>query len=678
YGGFDRENIKNLFQIALRQLTILGCTGLIILGAGCILKVYYFLFSSRGIVYGASFTDAHVMLWIYRILAILSFVSAVLLVIGIRKQKWKMALAGPVVMIAVVVLGNGIAWGVQNFVVAPDEINKERKYLEHDIQYTKMAYGLDKIEEKVFPVTQDLDKEDLEKNRETIENIRINDYEPAKQFYNQRHGMRSYYHFYDVDVDRYYIDGRYTQVFLSAREIDYEKINQQWINQHLKYTHGYGVALSPVNGVTAEGQPNLLIKDIPPQSSVEELKVTRPEIYFGEMTNNYVITNTKEKEFDYPSGDENVETLYQGSGGISLKGINKILYAIKEKSLKILISGNVTSESKILLNRNIHDRVRKIASFIQYDQDPYLVIHDGKLYWMIDGYTVSNYYPYAKPFEETGENYIRNSVKVVIDAYNGETTYYLFDESDPIIQTLNKIFPQLFTPAEKMPEGLRVHVRYPEKLFNIQAEIYRKYHMSDIEVFYQGEDVWDISKQIYEQGQIVMEPNYFIMKLPGEQKEEFILSLPYTPKNKHNMTGLFIARNDGEHYGKLIIYKFPKEKTVYGPMQIEAKIDQDTDISKEFSLWGQRGSTYLRGNLLTIPIENSLLYVEPIYLKAENENSLPEVKRVVVAYQDRLAYESTLEEALAKMFGTEIKEPEKQEEQRLPAEETKESLSDLI
>ena len=397
-----------------------------------------------------------------------------------------------------------------------------------------------------------------------------------------------YYHFYDVDVDRYYIDGRYTQVFLSARELDYAKINQQWINQHLKYTHGYGVTLSPVNDVTAEGQPNLLIKDIPPRSSVEGLEVTRPEIYFGEMTNNYVITNTKEKEFDYPSGDENVETIYQGNGGISLKGINRILYAIKEKSLKILISSNVTSESKILLNRNIHDRVRKIAPFIEYDQDPYLIIHDGKLYWMIDGYTVSNY-PYAKPFAEMGENYIRNSVKVVIDAYNGDTTYYLFDEDDPIIQTLNKIFPQLFTPAEKMPEGIRAHVRYPEKLFNIQAEIYGNYHMSDIEVFYQGEDLWDISKQIYEQEQIVMEPSYFIMKLPGEQKKNLFYPFLYA-ENKHNMTALFVARNDGESYGKLIIYKFPKENGIWSDANRSEDRSGYRHIERIF-FGGQRGST---------------------------------------------------------------------------------------
>ncbi|MBF8982271.1 UPF0182 family protein [Lutibacter sp. B2] len=651
----DMQNGRQLLELALNQLVVLGVILLVILGLGYILKTYDLLYSTRGVAYGASYTDVKVTLWVYRLMIIMSLVSAVFLTVGARAKKIKVALIGPVLMIAISIIGNFAAIGVQNFVVAPDEISKESKYLEHNIKYTKMAYGLNEIEEKKFPASQNLTREDIEKNKKTIKNIRINDYRPTKQFYNQRQGIRLYYQFHDVDIDRYNINGELTQVFLSGREMDSTKINEQWINKYLKYTHGYGVALSPVDAITSEGQPELWIKNIPPKSTIKDLTIDYPQIYFGEMTNNYVITNTKEKEFDYPSGDKNAETIYEGSAGINLGGLNKVLFAIKEKSLKMLLSGNIDADSKILIYRNIKERVEKIAPFIYYDKDPYLVIDDGKLYWMLDGYTVSENYPYARPYGEGKVNYIRNSVKVVIDAYNGDTKYYLSDMKDPVIQTMAKIFPQLFTSVDKMPEGIKEHVRYPQTLFDIQANVYKVYHMTNTDVFYQQEDLWDIANEIYESEKQVMESNYFVMKLPGEEKEEFLLSIPYTPKNKPNMTALLMARNDGDEYGKLIIYKLPKQKNIYGPMQIESKIDQDTTISKEFSLWGQKGSSYIRGNLLTIPIENSLLYIEPIYLKADNENSLPEVKRVIVAYGDRIAYEETLEKALDALFGKEIK-----------------------
>jgi uncharacterized membrane protein (UPF0182 family) len=456
-----------------------------------------------------------------------------------------------------------------------------------------------------------------------------------------------------VDVDRYMLNGGLTQVFLSAREMNSAEITDQWINKYLKYTHGYGVALSPVDAITSVGQPELLVKDIPPKTNMEELKIDYPQIYFGELTDDYIITNTKEKEFDYPKGNENAETFYEGDAGIKLNGINKILFAIREKSLKLVISGNIKNDSKILLYRNIKERVRKIAPFIEYDKDPYVVVADKKLYWVIDGYTISSNYPYAEPYNKNKINYIRNSVKVVIDAYNGDTKYYITDEKDPIIQTMSKVFPQLFTSVDKMPSKIKEHMRYPQTIFDIQAIVYRRYHMNNTNVFYQNEDLWDIAKEIYggSDKSDIMESNYFIMKLPEEDQEEFLLSIPYTPKNKPNMTALLMARNDGEDYGKLILYKLPKQKNVYGPMQIESKIDQNTTISKEFSLWGQKGSSYIRGNLLIIPIENSLLYIEPIYLKADNENSLPEVKRVVVAYGDKIAYEETLKEALESLFG---------------------------
>lgn len=675
--GFDKENGKALLKIAVRQLTVLGVLFLIIIAGGYFIKQYDLLYSSRGVAFGASFTDVNVTLWVYKIMMVLALISAVTFLIGMKSRKMKLAFAGPVLMIIVSIVGNGIALGVQNLIVSPDEISKESQYLKHNIKYTKMAYNLDKIEEKNFPAELGLTKEDLDNNLETIENIRINDYRPTKQFYNQRQGIRLYYQFNDVDVDRYMVNDKYTQVFLSVREIDETKLKELWINQHLKYTHGYGLTLSPVNTITGTGQPKLLIENIPPESSIKEIQIERPEIYFGESTNNYIITNTDEEEFDYPGGDKNVNTIYQGSAGIRLNGINRLLFSIKESSIKMLIANNINSDSKIVINRNINERIRKIAPFISFDRDPYITINEGKLYWVIDGYTVSSNYPYAKPYLDGRRNYIRNSVKVVVDAYNGETTFYLMDESDPVVMTLSKIFPELFTPAAEMPEGIKSHLRYPQELFDIQAYVYRVYHMTDISVFYQGEDKWDIANEKFENKQIAMESNYFIMKLPGEEKEEFILSIPYTPKEKQNMTALLIARNDGEDYGKLIIYKFPKKKAVYGPMQIESRIDQDTNISKELSLWGQKGSTYIRGNLLTIPIENSLLYVEPIYLKADNESSLPEVKRVIVAYGDKIAYQPTLKEALEELFGkTTITPPEGADQDQTPEDIV--DINDLI
>lgn len=676
-GGFDKNNGKELLHIAIRQLTVLGVLFFIALSAGYVLKQYNLLYSSRGVAFGASYTDVHVTLWVYRIMIVLSLISAILFAIGMKAKKFRVALTGPVLMIVVSIVGNIAALGVQNFIVSPDEISKESEYLQYNIKYTKMAYGINEIEEKNFPANLNLTKEDINNNMDTIENIRINDYSPTAQFYNQRQGIRQYYKFNDVDVDRYMVNGQYTQVFLGAREIDETQISQLWINEHLKYTHGYGITLSPVNTVTAQGQPHLLIQNVPPVSQVDEIKLERPEVYFGELTNNYVITNTDEGEFDYPSGESNVETQYEGAAGIKLSGINRLLFSIREQSMKMLVANNINSNSKILIYRNIRDRVNKIAPFISFDNDPYIVTIDGKLFWIMDGYTTSSNYPYAEPYLDNRTNYIRNSVKVVIDAYNGDTTFYMIDESDPVIQTMNKVFPELFTPVSEMPESIRAHIRYPQLYFDVQSHVYRIYHMTDTTVFYQGEDKWDIANQIYGSETVPMESNYLIMKLPEEEKEEFILQIPYTPKGKPNMTALLVARNDEENYGKLVIYKLPKQKAVYGPMQIESKIDQDTNISKEFSLWGQRGSSYIRGNLLSIPIEDSLLYIEPIYLQAENENSLPEVKRVIAVYGDQIAYQPTLKAALDELFG-EDSAPEPEEEEGIPEQEGIMNVDDLI
>ena len=651
--NIDAGNLKKVFSIAARQLLVIGVIFFVVQGLGYILRAYELLYSSRGVVYGASYTDIHVTLLMYRILMAVSFAAAVMLFIGFRRKSLKLALTGPILLIVISIVGNIASAGVQSYIVSPDEISKETEYIEYNINYTQAAYNLGNIEEKTFAAETNLSIDDILANDETISNIRINDSRPAELVYNQKQGIRRYYEFNDVDVDRYNIDGKYTQLFVSGREMNQNKFdNLTFINKHLKYTHGYGVAVSPVNVVTSEGLPELMVKNIPPETDIDILRIDRPEIYFGELTDDYIIVNTLEKEFDYPDGNENAETLYEGKAGVELGGLNKLLFAYKQKSLKMLLSGNITAESRIVIYRNITERIQKIAPYIQYDTDPYMVVSEGKLYWIVDGYTVSTNYPYSEPYSTNKINYIRNSVKVVVDAYDGAVAFYVADKEDPVVETLGKIFPTLFADMEEMPENLKSHIRYPQVLFNIQADVFRMYHMNDPRVFYNKEDEWDIASEKYETAEQQIEGTYLVMKLPGEEKEEFVLSLPYTPKTKQNMTALFVARNDGDVYGKLIIYKLPKNKNIYGPIQIENRIDQDDEISQQFTLWGQVGSNVIRGNLLTIPINQSILYVEPIYLQADTENSIPEVKRVIVAYGDQVVMEQTLEESLNKIFGT--------------------------
>ena len=645
--SFDNQNLKMLVSIAEKQLIIVGVLFFLMVGVNFFLKQYDLLFGSTGAVHGAGFTDVNITLWMYRIIMVLAVFAAVGFAVGISRRHIKPAVVAPIIMIIIGVAGTGAALVVQNLVVTPDE----SKYLERNIEYTQTAYGLNDVNKKEFAASNDLTGEDISNNDETISNIRINDYEPAKTFYNQTQSIKQYYSFNDVNVDRYNINGEYTQTFLSAREIDENSINDTWLNKHLKYTHGYGITLSRVDKITASGQPDMLIGGIPPVSDVDEIKITRPEIYYGELTNNYVLTNTSEEEFDYPDGNENKYTTYEGDAGIKLNPLNRFMFAVKERSLKLLVSGNVKSSSKILINRNIKERVKQIMPYLEYDKSPYMVTVDGKLYWIIDAYTYTNRYPYSEPFSDTSDtNYIRNSVKVVIDAYNGTTDYYIVDDTDPIAQNFKKIYPDLFKDIKDMPEGIKAHIRYPSTLLNIQAQVYQRYHMNDVKVFYQNEDLWQISSEIYGTEEQTMSPNYYIMKLPGEDSAEFVNSIPFTPKDKKNLMGLFVARNDGGNYGELILYQMPKSQTVYGPMQIEAQIDQNTEISKEFSLWNSSGSKYSRGNMFVVPIEDSLLYIEPVYLEATN-SSIPEVKRVIVVYGDNIAYEATLAEALNSMFG---------------------------
>ncbi|MDR0357831.1 MAG: UPF0182 family protein [Clostridiales Family XIII bacterium] len=649
-----QSSLRELIHIASKQITVLGVLFFLMVGVNYFLKQFDLLYSSNGVVFGAGFTDINITLWTYRVIFALSAVAAVLFVIGMKKKKVRTVLTVPVIMIAVGLLGTGIGFSVQQLIVSPDEINKEQKYLDHNIEFTQSAYDLQNVSVRPFEADNNLTGDDIKANMDTIRNIRINDYDPAKTFYNSTQTIRQYYTFNDVDVDRYMINGAYTQTFLSAREIDETKIPQQWINLHLQYTHGYGITLSRVDKVTASGQPDIMIKDIPPVSSVDEINVTRPEIYFGELQNQYILTNTSEEEFNYLEGDKNVPAVYEGKTGIRMNAFNRLMFAIKERSMKLFVSTNIKSDSKIIINRNIRERVREIMPYMDYS-DPYMVTVDGKLYWIIDGYTMSSMYPYSEPYDMAAgnpTNYIRNSVKVVIDAYDGATDYYLVDESDPVANTLKSIYPTLFDDFAEMPEGLRSHIRYPSKMLTVQANIYKKYHVNDYKVFYQGADRWDIANEKLgaSDKEVAMQPNYYIIKLPGEEKAEFINSIPYTPMNKVNMAALLVARNDGEHYGELILYQMPKGKTVMGPSQIDAQIAQDTTISRDFALWENSGSTYSRGNMFVVPINESIMYVEPIYLKA-SEGSLPEVKRIIIYYGDRIAYETTLAEALDSMFG---------------------------
>ena len=648
---FDDNNFKQLLKIASGKISVLGFIFFIMLGINFFLRQFDLLHAHTGAVYGAGFTDVNITLWMLRILCVLSVLSAILFVVHMNKKNYKKLLSVPVLMIVVGLVGTGAAYLVQNFVVSPDEINKESEYLARNIEYTQYAYGLDDVNVKPFAADNTLTYKDINENTETINNIRVNDFDPAKQFYNQTQSIRQYYTFNDVDVDRYMINGKYTQTFLTAREIDESKRgNDSWLNSHLKYTHGYGVALSRVDKVTASGQPDVLIGNIPPVSSVEEIQIDRPEIYFGELSNDYIIVGTNEKEFDYPDGDSNKYTTYEGDAGIKMNFLNRVLFSIREGSLKMFTSSNIDSSSRIIINRNVMDRVRTIMPYLSYEDDPYMVTVDGKLYWMIDAYTLSSYYPYSEPYGEGSVNYIRNSVKVVVDAYNGDVNFYIVDEKDPIAATFAKIYPTLFKSFDQMPESLKAHIRYPNNLFQIQASVYGKYHMEDVNVFYQKEDVWDIASEIYGMEKQQMKPNYYIAKLPGEDKAEFFNSLPFTPKSKQNMTALMVARNDGDNYGQLVLYQFPKSRTIYGPEQIEAQIDQNTEISKEFSLWNSSGTKYRRGNMFIIPINTSVLYVEPVYLEAQN-SSIPEVKRIIMAYDDEIAYEETLAECLVSLFG---------------------------
>ncbi|MDI9494812.1 MAG: UPF0182 family protein [Bacillota bacterium] len=658
---FNKVLNKKFAERIINQLSIIGFLLFLLLGTKYVLRCYDLLYSRLGRVFGAGYTDINITLNLYRVLAVGCMLAAATFFAGARKRKLKTALALPAALIIISILGTSLGWGVEKFIVEPDQLSKETVYMQYSIESTQKAYGLDNVKTIQFPANDNLTIEDIENNPEVIENIRINDQEPLIQVYNQLQGIRPYYVFYDVDVDRYVIDGDYKQVFLSARELDQDRLNVQartWVNQYLKYTHGYGITVSTVNSVTPQGQPEILVRNIPPTTETD-FNIQRPEIYFGEKTNNYIIVNTDEMEFDYPSGADNVETTYEGKAGINLSFFKRLLFSIREGSYRMLISKNIDKDSKIIINRNIIQRVSQIAPFIYFDPDAYIVANqdDGKLYWIIEGFTVSDRFPYSQPtdllFDGWDVNYIRNSVKAVVDAYDGTTNFYIADEGDPIIKVYDKIFTDLLKPINEMPEGLRNHIRYSRAYFDVQSDIYRLYHIENPTVFFGREDYWDLANEKYMGGgEGPAGSSYLMFKLPGEEDVEFLLTNQYTPQNKDNMIALLAARNDGENYGELVLYEFPKTKVISGPNMIETKIDQDTNISSQLTLWSQMGSDVLRGNTVVIPIEESLLYVEPIYLKSDTDSNFPEMKMVVASYGEKIVMEPTLDGTIEKLFGT--------------------------
>ncbi|HTS57987.1 MAG TPA: UPF0182 family protein, partial [Terriglobales bacterium] len=558
-----------------------------------------------------------------------------------------------------------IGWYVTSFIVKPNELVRERPYIAYNVDLTRQAYGLNHVLQREFPAETTIQATDPANNQATLQNIRLWDWRALRDTLRQIQEIRTYYDFPDIDIDRYAIDGSTRQVMLATRELSVEKLpesSRNWINEKLIYTHGYGVTMNPVNGFTPEGLPTLILSNMPIQSTVNSIAVTRPEIYFGELTDTDVYVKTRQQEFNYPLGQTNNLTSYEGNGGIPLGGfLRRILIALNEGDLaKLPFSDDVNSQSRLLMRRNVRERVAVLAPFLTYEPDPYIVIgEDGRLAWIMDAFTTSDSYPYASHYYLRGNpiNYIRNSVKVVIDAYDGTTTFYVFDPQDPIITAYRRIFPSLFKDATAMPPALRKHVRYPELLLKLQAAVYGLYHMTDPEVFYNREDLWTVASEVGtsesgEQATLAMEPNFVLMRLPGESDVEFVAILPFTPANRNNLIGWIAGRSDGAQYGTSIVYDFPKTKLVDGPLQIEARIDQNAQLSGQLTLWNQQGSHVRRGTLLVIPCGRALLYAEPIYLQAER-SPMPELRLVVLALQDRLAYGSTFESAMRSLFGGE-------------------------
>ncbi|HYW39227.1 MAG TPA: UPF0182 family protein [Terriglobales bacterium] len=647
-----------------RGLSITFAFLLLILAMRVYIGRFELLLDDHTIFGGVTYTDAHITLTgMLVVCAALVLGAAIAAVNAVRvpRGRWLVAAILPAAVCYVAL--QATAWYVSSFIVKPNELVREKPYIVYNTELTRQAYGLNRVSQREFPAETTVDAADPENNQATLQNIRLWDWRALQDTLRQIQEIRTYYDFPDIDIDRYDIDGTTREVMLATRELNVDKLpesSRNWINDKLIYTHGYGITMNPVNGFTPEGLPTLILSNMPVQSTVRSLTVTRPEIYFGEMTNTDVYVKTRQKEFNYPQGASNSLTSYEGNGGIVLGGfLRRIMIALDRDDLaKLPFSDDVNQGSRLLMRRTLRDRVSTLAPFLTYDPDPYIVLgDDGRLSWIMDAFTLSDSYPYSSHYrlDNNPINYMRNSVKVVIDAYDGTATFYVFDTEDPIIAAYRRIFPSLFKDAALMPSGLRKHVRYPELLLKLQAEVYGLYHMTDPEAFYNREDLWTVATEVGmgaggEQTTQAMQPNFVLMKLPGETGVEFVEILPFTPANRNNLIGWIAGRSDGAQYGTSVVYNFPKTKLVDGPLQIEARIDQNAQLSGQLTLWNQQGSHVRRGALLVIPSGRALLYAEPIYLQAER-SPMPELRLVVLALQDKLAYGPTFESAMAALFG---------------------------
>jgi uncharacterized protein len=652
----------NLSPRAIAHLSILLGAFAVTLAAWTWLGRYDLLYAhNTSIVWGAAYTDVNARLPLYSFQAGAGIVLAGALIANAWLRRLWLPIAASLVWIGMLVIGQAYPAVVQSFFVTPSAQSYELPYITREIAGTRAAYGLSNVTESQFTGDQPLTLKDVQGDQVTVNNLRLWDYTPLQAVYEQLQTIRTYYSFNDIDIDRYTIAGQYQQVEISARELDTSKLPQaaqNWVNQHLDYTHGYGVAASPVNAVTPEGLPDYVVKDVPP---IGPLTVTDPAIYFGELTSNPVLAPSKTQELDYPSGSQDVFTTYKGTHGVPMSGTNRALWSLKLGDFNLLVSPQITNQTQMLYRRNIVDRVTELAPFLTYDRDPYVVVVDGKVYWILDGFTTGSTYPYSQSttFQPSGANpvdinYVRNSVKVVIDAYEGTAVFYVMDPKDPLIKAYQATFPSLFKPIDSMPAGLRQHLRVPVDLFDAQVVIYATYHITDPKIFFAREDVWDIPTAQTAPGsaQLPVQPYYVLFRLPGEQNPEFLLIMPFTPRNKNNMVSWIAARNDGSHYGEYVSYVLPKDKAIVGPQQVANLINQQPQISSDFTLFHGTGSQVIQGNLLVVPIGNSFLYFEPIYLKATTASGLPELKKVILATQDKVVYTDTLQQAIDQLVGT--------------------------
>jgi uncharacterized membrane protein (UPF0182 family) len=706
------DQVRDLY----RPVFISGAVFLFVLAWGKYLNRFHLMYSSWGAVTGAGWTDVHLRLPAYWVVALLTVLLGIVLIVAPLRKRVQSSLSGinpalgnPMGLLASTGITVAGIWVVAlllipNFFqwlrVEPNEITFEKPYIEHNIRFTRRGFRLHEIEEREFPASGNFSRQMVEENKNFFANIRLWDWRALDAVYKQFQEIRLYYEFKDVDIDRYTIGDDYRQVMVSARELQLSNLPEEsrtFVNERFKYTHGNGITLTPVSEFTPEGLPNLLIRDIPPKSTHEDLKVEKPQIYYGELTDSYVVVNTEEEELDYPSGEKNVYIHYPGKGGVQMKNLwRKLVFGWKFGGTRFLLSGYPTQKSRVMFHRDIEERVNILAPFLRFDEDPYIVLANGELYWIIDGYTMSTYYPYSEPFsltekiqrKRTGRrlpfspgrgnlhriNYIRNSVKTVINAFDGSVDFYMFETDDPIIRVWNKIFPDMFKKKQDMPKELFAHVRYPADMLLTQGLVYAKYHMTDPTVFYNQEDLWIRATEKYYNEVQPVQPYYIMWELPGADEPEFVLILPFTPKNRQVMIGWIAGMCDGNNYGRFLAYKFPKEKRVLGPQQVETKIDQDRFLSGQLTLWDQRGSNVIRGNVLAIPIAKTLFYVEPIYLQAETA-AYPELRLVVVMHSDNLSYGNTFDEALEGLF----KEDSAQvRDKKIPAEVAKASVQSLI